>query len=92
MLRCGQTPTRSNVKPPDRFDQARRGERFGPTSENLVRGFAEPLGYTCATTVTVVELNLVSADISPVQPPDGYTVATYLIAVPDHQRAIALIC
>ena len=32
--------------------------------ENLVRGFARPLGYVCATTETVVELDLVSADLS----------------------------
>lgn len=55
--------------------------------ENLVRGFAQPLGYACATTETVVELDLVSADISRVQTPDGYTVATYLNGVPDHLRA-----
>ena len=55
--------------------------------ENLVRGFAQPLGYACATTETVVELDLVSADISPVQAPDGYTVATYLNGVPEHLRA-----
>lgn len=55
--------------------------------ENLVRGFAQPLGYACATTETVVELDLASADISPVQLPDGYTVATYLNGVPDHLRA-----
>ncbi len=55
--------------------------------ENLVRGFAEPLGYACVTTETVVELDLVSADIGPVQLPDGYTVATYLNGVADHLRA-----
>jgi GNAT superfamily N-acetyltransferase len=55
--------------------------------ENLVRGFAQPLGYACATTETVVELDLVSADISLVQPPAGYTVATYLNGVPDYHRA-----
>jgi GNAT superfamily N-acetyltransferase len=55
--------------------------------ENLVRGFAHPLGYACATTETVVELDLVSTDLRSVQPPDGYTVATYLNGVPDHHRA-----
>lgn len=55
--------------------------------EDRVRGFAQPLGYACATTETVVELDLLSADISPVQPPEGYTVATYLNGVPEHLRA-----
>lgn len=82
---------------------ARAAERISPKSasrfvasayrrtaediESLVQGFAQPLGYACATTETVVELDLVSADINPVQPPDGYTVATYLNGVPDHLRA-----
>lgn len=35
----------------------------------------------------MVELDLVSAEISPVQPRDGYTVATYFNAVPDRLRA-----
>ena len=55
--------------------------------EDLVRGFAQPLGYACATTETVVELDLVSADLMSVQPSDGYTVATYVNGVPDHLRA-----
>ena len=55
--------------------------------EDRVRGFAQPLGYACATTETVVELDLLSANISPVQPPEGYTVATYLNGVPEHLRA-----
>lgn len=41
--------------------------------EDRVRGFAQPLGYACATTETVVELDLLSADIIPVQPPEGST-------------------
>lgn len=55
--------------------------------QNFVRGFTQPLGYTCATTETVVELDLVSADISPSPPLDGYTVATYFGGVPDSLRA-----
>lgn len=54
--------------------------------ENLIQGFARPLGYTCATTETVVELDLGSANISPVQPPNGHTVRTYLDGVPDALR------
>ncbi len=63
---------------------------YRPTAEDiekLVQRFARPLGYTCATTETVVELDLVSADMTLVQPPDGYTVSTYLNGVPDHLRA-----
>lgn len=55
--------------------------------EDFVRGFAQPLGYACATTETVVELVLARADIDPVQPPDDYAVATYLNGVPHHLRA-----
>jgi GNAT superfamily N-acetyltransferase len=49
---------------------------------NLIHGFAQPLGYTCATTETVVELDLASAHISPAEPPDGYTVTTHVDGVP----------
>lgn len=61
--------------------------RAAEEMENLVREFAQPLGYECTTTETVVELDLLSADIRCVQPPEGYTVATYLSGVPDHLRA-----
>lgn len=54
--------------------------------EHLAQGFARPLGYTCATSETVVELDLMSANINPVQLPSGYTVMTYLDGVPDALR------
>lgn len=54
--------------------------------QGLVRGFAQALGYTVATTETVVELDLAAAHLRRVQPPDGYTVSTYLNGVPDHLR------
>jgi GNAT superfamily N-acetyltransferase len=54
--------------------------------EGLARTFAQPLGYTPATTETVVELDLVGAELPAPQLPDGYTVLTYLDGVPDHLR------
>lgn len=54
---------------------------------DLVRSFAQPLGYACATTETVVELDLANADLSPVRAPDGYTLATHLNGVPRHLRS-----
>ncbi len=54
--------------------------------ESLVQRFAQPLGYTCATTETVVELELVGARLRSVPPPDGYTVSTYLNGVPEDLR------
>ena len=61
--------------------------RTAEEMENVVRGFAQPLGYVCATTETVVELDLLRVDIRPVEPAEGYTVNTYLDGVPDHLRA-----
>jgi GNAT superfamily N-acetyltransferase len=55
-------------------------------AQTLVEGFAQPLGYTVATTETVVELDLTGAHLRRVQTPDGYTVSTYLHGVPDHLR------
>ena len=63
---------------------------YRPTAteiECLARRFAQPLGYTCATTETVVELDLLGAELAALQPPDGFTVSTYLNGVPDHLRA-----
>lgn len=63
---------------------------YRPTAaeiERLGRKFAQPLGYTRATTETVVELDLVAADLAPVQPPDRYTVSTYVNGVPSHLHA-----
>lgn len=60
---------------------------YRPTAaeiECLVRKFAQPLGYTRATTETVVELDLVGADLPAVQSPERYTVSTYLNGVPSH--------
>jgi len=55
--------------------------------DELVAGFAEPLGFLRATTETVVELDLGRADLAPLPAPDGYTVETYVDGVPDHLRA-----
>ncbi len=63
---------------------------YRPTAseiEGLARNFAQPLGYTCATTETVVELDLLTAELPALQPPNGYTVSTYLNGVPEHLRA-----
>jgi GNAT superfamily N-acetyltransferase len=53
----------------------------------LARKFAQPLGYTRATTETVVELDLVGAELPAVPAPEGYTVSTYLDGVPENLRA-----
>ncbi len=55
--------------------------------ESLARKFAQPLGYTRATAETVVELDLVRAELPALQAPDGYTVETYVNGVPGHLRA-----
>ena len=63
---------------------------YRPTAaqiDRLARKFAQPLGYTRATTETVVELDLVGADLPALRPPDGYIVSTYLNGVPNHLRA-----
>ena len=54
--------------------------------DDLVTGFAEPLGFSRATTETVVELDLASAELEPDPPAAGYTVRTYVDGVPDHLR------
>ena len=64
-------------------------DAYRPTAEDLAAlatGFAGPLGYAVATTETVVELDLVGADLSPLRPPDGYVVSTHVDGVPDHLR------
>ena len=53
----------------------------------LVERFAAPLGYARATTETVVELDLATAELSPVEVPAGVTVSTHLGGVPAHLRA-----
>jgi GNAT superfamily N-acetyltransferase len=55
--------------------------------ESLVHGFARPLGYACATTETVVELDLAGCELTSVESPSGYSVSTYLGGVPQHLRA-----
>ncbi len=65
------------------------GNAYRPTTadlEALATGFAGPLGYAVATTETVVQLDLVGADLSPSRPPDGCVVSTYLDGVPDRLR------
>ncbi len=53
----------------------------------LVQEFAQPLGYTPATTETVVELDLLDAELPAPRPPGGYTVSTYVDGVPADLRA-----
>jgi GNAT superfamily N-acetyltransferase len=58
---------------------------YRPTSgeiDALVGKFAQPLGYAPATSETVVELDLVRADIPAQVTPAGYTVSTYVDGVP----------
>ena len=58
---------------------------YRPTSDEihvLVQKFATPLGYGPATSETVVELDLVDADVPAQTTPAGYTVSTYVDGVP----------
>lgn len=55
--------------------------------DGMARKFARPLGYTTASTETVVELDLAGAEVTAHPPVDGYAVSTYLDGVPDHLRA-----
>lgn len=52
----------------------------------LIQAFAAPLGYSIATTETVVELDLEDADLAPTAPHDGYSVETYVDGVPEALR------
>ena len=61
--------------------------RTGAQIDALVDRFAGPLGYARATTETVVELDLATAVLPPVEAPAGITVATHLDGVPAHLRA-----
>ena len=54
--------------------------------EHLVTAFAQPLGYSRASTETVVELDLVSATFSSPAPPVGYVVSTHVNGVPARLR------
>ena len=51
----------------------------------LVDGFVRRLGYTLATTETVVELDLERAELR-ASAPDGYAISTHVNGVPDHLR------
>lgn len=53
----------------------------------LERGFARPLGYSRATTETVVELHLLAASPPTAPAPEGYRVTSYLNGVPAGLRA-----
>lgn len=53
----------------------------------FARRFAEPLGYAVATTETVVELDLVAADLPDLPVSPGYVVSTYVGGVPEPLRA-----
>jgi GNAT superfamily N-acetyltransferase len=53
----------------------------------LVQRFTEPLGYTVATTETVVELNLVRARLPELKTSNGYNVSTHVNGVPEDLRA-----
>lgn len=60
---------------------------FSHDIDRLVRAFAGPLGYTVATTETVVELDLERAELEPSPPHDGFVVETHVNGVPEHLRA-----
>lgn len=55
--------------------------------DDLANRFAGPLGYTAASTETVVELDLAGAALSVHPMADGYTVSSYLNGVPEQLRA-----
>jgi len=62
---------------------------YRPTArdiESLLWGFARPLGYERATTETVVELDLTSADLTAVHPRGAYTLSSHLNGVPKNLR------
>lgn len=73
-------------------ERARRfvASAYRPTAGEIGRlagRFAQPLGYSCASTETVVELDLYGAELPAVQPSPGYTVSTYLDGVPEDLRS-----
>lgn len=53
----------------------------------LVDGFARRLGYTLATTETVVELDLEHAELPTDGAPTAYAISTHVDGVPTHLRA-----
>jgi GNAT superfamily N-acetyltransferase len=50
--------------------------------DELLTRFARPLGYSTATTETVVELDLAGSSLPLVSPPVGYVLSTYVNGVP----------
>ncbi|UWX98410.1 GNAT family N-acetyltransferase [Arthrobacter zhaoxinii] len=52
----------------------------------LTRKFASPLGYTAATTETVVELDLRDAQLTGPTTAPGYEISTYVNGVPERFR------
>lgn len=62
---------------------------YRPTLERITAletRFLIPLGYTVATTETVVELTLHTADLPPVPAVEGFTISTHLNGVPMRYR------
>ncbi len=62
---------------------------YRPTLESiagLAERFLTPLGYSVVTTETVVELDVVSADLTPPPAVDDYAVFTYVDGVPERFR------
>ncbi len=62
---------------------------YRPTLDDIAAleaRFLNPLGYTVATTETVVELDLRSANLPPIPAVKGYTVSTYVNGVPARFR------
>jgi GNAT superfamily N-acetyltransferase len=55
--------------------------------DELVTRFARPLGYSTATTETVVELDLAGSALPLVRPPDGYALSTFVNGVPGPLQA-----
>lgn len=55
-------------------------------ADAFTQRFAQPLGYSIATTETVVELNLAAIELPVVDCPPGYAVATFVGGVPARLR------
>lgn len=54
--------------------------------DTFIRCFTQPLGYTVATTETVVELDLRSTSLPVPLVPDGYEISTHVNGVPGQFR------
>lgn len=55
-------------------------------AETFARNFASPLGYSAATTETVVELDLREADLTGPTTAAGYAISTHVNGVPERFR------